>query len=74
MRPNERAFAVPVPLTTTSTAKLRAAPNASTTVVATVPAGTALTAYSYEQDWVKVTTTDGTSAWVHQSVVRSAAP
>ena len=36
-------------------------------------AGTALTAYSYEQDWLKVTTTEGVSAWVNQSVVRSAA-
>jgi SH3-like domain-containing protein len=65
---------VPVPLTTTSTAKLRGSPSGAAAVVVTVPAGTALTAYSYEQDWVKVTTTDGTSAWVHQSVVRSAAP
>ena len=73
MRANERAFALPVPLTTTSSANLRAAPNGSAAVVSTVPAGTALTAYSYEQDWLKVTTADGVSAWVHQSVVRSTA-
>lgn len=74
MRPNEHSFALPVPLTTTASAKLRNAPNGAATVVSTLPAGTALTAYTYEQDWVKVTTADGTSAWVHQSVVRSAAP
>jgi hypothetical protein len=74
MRPNERAFALPVPLTTTSSANLRAAPGGSASVISTVPAGTSLTAYSYEQDWLKVSTTDGGSAWVHQSVVRSAAP
>lgn len=73
MRANERAFALPVPLTAVSSANLRSAPNGSAAVIATVPAGTALTAYSYEQDWLKVTTADGTSAWVHQSVVRSAA-
>ena len=72
-RANERAFALPVSLTTTSSANLRAAPTGSAAVVSTVPAGTALTAYSYEQDWLKVTTADGTSAWVHQSVVRNAA-
>jgi len=73
MRPNERPFALPVPLTTTSTANLRSAPTGSASVVTTVPAGTAVTAYSYEQDWLKVTTADGTSAWVHQSVVRTPA-
>ena len=71
-RASERPFAIPVPLTTTSTANLRTAPSGGSSVVSTVPAGTALTAYSYEQDWLKVATADGTSAWVHQSVVRSA--
>ncbi|HTK56118.1 MAG TPA: SH3 domain-containing protein [Gemmatimonadales bacterium] len=71
-RATERAFAIPVPLTTTSTANLRTAPSGGSSVVSTVPAGTALTAYSYEQDWLKVATADGVSAWVHQSVVRSA--
>lgn len=73
-RPNERPFALPVPLTTASVANLRGAPSGSASVIATVPAGTALTAYSYEQDWLKVSTADGKSAWVHQSLVRSAAP
>jgi len=71
-RPNERPFAVPVPLVTTSNANLRATPSGSATVVTTLPSGTALTAYSYEQDWLKVTTADGRSAWVIQNVVRSA--
>ena len=71
-RAAERPFALPVPLTTTSTANLRTSPSGSSSVVSTVPAGTALTAYSYEQDWLKVATADGTSAWVHQSVVRGA--
>ena len=75
MRPNERAFALPVPLVTTSSAKLRAAPSGSAAAVATVPAGTALTAASYEQDWLKVTTADGaTTGWVNQGAVRSATP
>ena len=72
MRPNERAFALPVPLITSSSANLRSTPTGGASVVTTVPAGMALTAYSYELDWLKVTTADGTSAWVHQSVVRSA--
>jgi uncharacterized protein YgiM (DUF1202 family) len=71
-RPNERAFALPVPVATLSAANLRAAPTLSAAVVTTVPAGTALTAYSYEQDWLKVSTADGRSAWINQSLVRSA--
>ncbi|MBW8773345.1 MAG: SH3 domain-containing protein [Gemmatimonadetes bacterium] len=72
-RPNEHAFALPVPLTTTSRANLRDTPAGGGAVVVTVPAGTGLTAYSYEQDWLKVTTADGKSGWVHQSVVRGTA-
>ena len=72
-RPNERAFALPVPLTTTAAANLREAPNQGAAVVSRVTAGTALTAYSYEQEWLKVATAEGVSGWVHQIVVRSAA-
>ncbi|MGB7212338.1 MAG: SH3 domain-containing protein [Gemmatimonadales bacterium] len=72
--PGERLFALPVSLTTTSNANLRAAPSGSASVVSTVPAGTALTAYSYQQDWLKVATPQGASAWINQSVVRSATP
>ncbi len=73
-RPGERAFAVPVPLTTAARANLRATPGGGAEVVATVPAGTALTAYAYAQDWIRVTMADGRTAWVHHSVVRGSAP
>lgn len=72
-RANEHPFALPVPLTTASSANLRASPSGSASVVVTVPAGTALTAYSYEQDWLKVSTASGQTGWVNQSVVRSGA-
>jgi hypothetical protein len=73
-RAGERAFAVPVPLTTTARANLRAAPGSVSELVATAPAGTPLTAYAYAQDWLRVTMADGRSAWVHQGLVRGAAP
>jgi uncharacterized protein YgiM (DUF1202 family) len=69
----ERAFAVPVPMTTTQRANLRTAPSASAALVATVPAGTALTAYAWVQDWIRVTMVDGRGAWVHQALVRGVA-
>ncbi len=73
-RPGERAFAVPVPLTTTSRANVRAAPTGNAEVLATLPAGTALTAFAYEQEWLRVTLADGRNAWVHQSLVRGTTP
>jgi len=73
-RAGERAFAVPVPVATTSRANLRAAPGSGSELVATVAAATPLTAYAYVQDWLRVTTADGRSAWVHQDLVRGAAP
>lgn len=74
VRAGERAFAVPVPITTTSRANLREAPGSGSDLVATVAAGTPLTAYAYAQDWFRVTLADGRSAWVHQDLVRGVAP
>jgi hypothetical protein len=70
----ERAFAVPVALTTASRANLRAAPGVAADLVATVDAGTPLTAYAYTPDWIRVTMADGRTAWVHHSLVRGVAP
>lgn len=73
-RPGERAFAVPVPLTTTARANLRAAPGSGSELVVAAPPGTALTAYAYAGDWLRVTMADGRSAWVHYGLVRGTAP
>ena len=73
-RSGEQAFALPVPLTTTARANLRTAPGTSAAVVATTAAGTPLTGYAFAQEWIRVTMADGRSAWVHQSLVRSAVP
>jgi len=70
----EVPFTVPVPLTTTSRANLRAAPGGGADLVATVPAGTPLTGYAYAQDWIRVTTADGRGAWVYQGLVRGTGP
>jgi hypothetical protein len=74
VRPGERAFAVPVKVTTTVRTNLRAAPGPAGDVVAAVPAGTALTAYAWAQDWMRVTMADGRVAWVRQGTVKSVAP
>ena len=73
-RPGERAFALPVQLTTTARVNLRSAPSTTADLVATVPGGTPLTAYAYVQDWMRVTMADGRGAWVRQGFVRGVAP
>ncbi len=74
LRPGERAFAVPVPITTTSRANLRSGPATSGEILTTVNAGTALTAYAYLNEWIRVTMADGRIAWLHQSLARGIAP
>ena len=73
-RGGERNFALPVPLVTTQRANLRSAPSTGGEVVAQVPASTPLTAYAWAQEWLRVTTADGRTAWVHQDLVRGTAP
>jgi hypothetical protein len=73
-REGETAFAVPVQMATTRRTNLRAAPSAGADLVATVQAGTPLTAYAWSQDWIRVTMADGRGAWVYQGLVRGAAP
>jgi hypothetical protein len=73
-RSGESAFAVPVPLSTTTRTNLRAAPSTSSAIVTTVDAGTTLTGLAYAQDWVRVTLDDGRTAWVHQSLVKGVVP
>ena len=73
-RAGERAFSVPVALTTTARTNLRAAPGTGADLVATVPAATPLTAYAYAQDWIRVTMADGRGAWVQMGLVKGAGP
>lgn len=73
-RAGERAFSVPVAIITNTRANLREGPSTATSVVATVDAGTAMTAFAYAQDWIRVTLSDGRGAWVHQGLVKGVAP
>ena len=73
-RAGERAFSVPVALTTTARTNLRAAPGTGADLVATVPAATPLTAYAFAQGWIRVTMADGRGAWVQMGLVKGVAP
>jgi SH3-like domain-containing protein len=38
-------------------------------VLATLKAGTAVSGYTYKENWIRVNTEDGRTGWVHRSLV-----
>jgi len=68
-RPGETMFAVPIRLKVASRGNVREGPGTNFDVVFAVEAGTALTAYSYTEDWVRVTDDSGKSGWIFRSLV-----
>lgn len=69
LRPGEVLFALPLRLQTTSRSNVREGPAASYPVVFTAEAGTPLVAYSYADQWVRVTNEAGRSGWIFQSLI-----
>jgi len=68
-RPGETAFAVPVPLKTVGRGNVREGPAASTKVAFSVGAGTALTGYSYLDEWIRVSDEGGRTGWIFRALV-----
>lgn len=68
-RRGEVPFALPLNLQTTGRANVREGPGQNFRVAYTVDAGAELTAYSYVDQWVRVS--DGTNrpGWVHQGLI-----
>jgi uncharacterized coiled-coil protein SlyX len=69
--PNERSFAVPLPLQTTSPSNVREGPGASFAVLFVLPQGAALTGHSAAQQWLRVTDESGRRGWISQSLIRA---
>ena len=70
-RPDERSFAVPLPLRTTASANVREGPGVSFSVLFVLPQGAALTGHSTEQQWLRVTDEAGRRGWISQSLIRA---
>ncbi len=68
-RPGEVMFVVPVSLVTTSRGNVRDGPGTKFAVLFTLDNGTALTGYSYLDDWVRVRDEAGRAGWVFQGLV-----
>jgi hypothetical protein len=68
-RSGEVPFALPLHLLTTARANVREGPGASFRVSYTLDAGAALTAYSYVDQWVRVSDDGRRPGWIHQGLI-----
>ncbi|MFL5468042.1 MAG: SH3 domain-containing protein [Gemmatimonadaceae bacterium] len=69
-RPGENLFAVPIKLKTTSRGNVREGPGTNFSVAFSADQGTSITAYSYVDEWIRVSD-DGTgrAGWIHRTLV-----
>ncbi|HKA58844.1 MAG TPA: SH3 domain-containing protein [Gemmatimonadales bacterium] len=68
-RSGEVPFALPLHLRTTARANVRDGPGASFRVTYTLDVGAALTAYSYVDQWVRVSDDGRRPGWIHQGLI-----
>lgn len=68
-RPGETLFAVPIKLKTTSRGNVREGPGTNFAVSFLADPGTEITAYSYTDEWIRISDDAGRSGWIHQTLV-----
>jgi hypothetical protein len=68
-RPGETAFAVPVALKTTTRGNVREGPGTTFKVAFAAESGLLLTAYSYVDEWIRVTDENGRTGWIFRNLV-----
>jgi len=69
LRPGEVAFAVPIQVHATGHANVRAGPGTTFKVAYTLEAGANVTAFSYVDEWVRITDAGDRSGWIHRSLI-----
>jgi hypothetical protein len=69
-RPGETLFAVPIKLKTTTKGNVREGPGTSFTVSFSADAGSSITAYSYADEWIRISDdSTGRAGWIHRTLV-----
>lgn len=68
-RPGETAFAVPIKLTMSTRGNIRQGPGTTFPISFAAESGTALTGYSYAEEWIRVSDDTGRNGWVFRSLV-----
>ena len=64
------AFAVPLPLESTTGSNIRSGPGVDFGVAFTVGGGTYLIGHSHSGEWIHVEAVDGREGWIHHTLVR----
>ena len=69
-RPGETLFAVPIKLKTTSKGNVREGPGTNFSVSFSADANSSITAYSYADEWIRVSDdSSGRAGWIHRTLV-----
>ena len=68
-RSGEKTFASPVRFKAARSANIREGPGAGFKVLFTVKAGTALTGYSYTEQWIRVAEESGRGGWISREML-----
>ena len=68
-RAGEIPFALPLRVETTSRANVRERPSSGARVLFTLEAGEALVAYSYVDQWVRISAGTDRAGWIHQGLI-----
>jgi hypothetical protein len=68
-RPGETLFVVPIKLKASTKGNVREGPGTNFNVAFSADAGTALTAYSYADEWIRISDDTGRSGWIHRTLV-----
>ena len=68
-RPGETAFALPIRLKTSGRGNVREGPGTGFAVTFAVEVGSSLTAYSYTDEWVRVSDDSGRSGWIFRGLI-----
>ena len=68
-RPGETLFAVPIRLKTSTKGNVREGPGTNFAVSYSADPNTQLTAFSYADEWIRITDENGRSGWIHRTLV-----
>lgn len=68
-RAGETLFAVPIKLKASTKGNIREGPGTNFPVAFSADAGSALTAYSYADEWIRIRDDSGKSGWIHRTLV-----
>jgi hypothetical protein len=68
-RPDEKPFAVPIPLRAVGSGNVREAPGTAAPVAFAVEGGDSLTGYSYVEDWIRISDDMGRGGWIFRKLI-----